>query len=155
MSGEKNVIRIWQRPAIKQRFISRNWFRRLEALPKPSAKNIHRDAELITAHIGLCRNLVRIDINHFHDPIRISTAGCGDEIHDWLAADLDRLSQDVRDKRKHVGTARGFALIVNKPQRPEGASRRFNWPSAKGNGFSGIGDVFIENRITRFWGIET
>ncbi len=65
----------------------------LEALAVPAAENIHGNRQLISAHLRLAGNFVRVNVDQLHHPIGIRAAGGGVQIGDGRAADPHRRGQ--------------------------------------------------------------
>src|SRR5207249_6537904 len=67
--GKEHVIRRRQDELVRQRLVGRNRLWCLEAFSITSAEDIHGDAYLISAHVRLARNVVRVDVNELDYPI--------------------------------------------------------------------------------------
>ena len=143
------MIRGRQRESIEQRPVGRDRLRRLEAFPIPAAEDVGRHHQLIAAHLRLRRDLVRIDVDHLHDPVGIGAARRRDQVHLRLAADLQWRFQHVRDEGDDIRPARRFSLIVDQPLRPRAPAGGLNRPGAVGHRLRGIGEVLVERRVSR------
>src|SRR5947208_4694234 len=77
MARQENVVRVWESPLVKQRLVRLDGLWRFIPLTVSAAKDVHRDAELVSTKLRLPHYLVGIDIDHLYDPIRIrATCGC-------------------------------------------------------------------------------
>src|ERR1700730_12693459 len=90
VARQEHMIRCRQSPTIEERFISGDGFGCLETLAITAPKNVHRDRQLVASHVRLTGNFIRIEIDQFHYPIGIGSAGRGDQVGDWLSTNLHR-----------------------------------------------------------------
>ena len=70
------------------------------------------DHELVAAQLGLAGDLVGVDVDQLHHPVRVGSARRGHQIRHRLAGDLQRRVQRLGDEADHVGASRGLALVV-------------------------------------------
>src|SRR5581483_4374805 len=104
VSWQENVVRSRQSEPIEQRLVWRNRFRTLQRLAIASAENISRNHQLVSAHFLISCDLIRIDVDQLHDPIRICSARRSHKIRNRLAAYLHWLGEHVGRKRQNIGT---------------------------------------------------
>src|SRR5262245_8675043 len=145
MTRQKDVVRRRQGPAIFQRRVRLQRPGHLKTLAIAPPKDVGGDHQLIAAHLLITRDFVGVEIDDLHDPIRVGAAGRGDDVDDWLAADLHWRGQHVRLEREYIGTTRLFPLIINQPEPPSTAVNR---PGAKWHGLGRIGRVFFKCAVT-------
>src|SRR5262249_52276933 len=92
-------------------------------------------------------DFVGVDVDELDDPVGVGSAGGGDEVGDWLTADLDRRGEDLGGEDQDVGAARGFALVVGEPVWPGHAvvgADGLGGAGAEGYWFGRVGDVGVE-----------
>src|SRR5688572_14122745 len=98
MTRQKHVICSREGKAIEEGSVRSNRLWKLKAFAETPAKNITRYHQLVTTHVWLTCNLIRIHVYQFHDPIRIRTTRGRHQVSNRLTADLQRLLQDFRRK---------------------------------------------------------
>src|SRR5579859_561497 len=86
VAGQKNVVGCRQLEAIEQGRIGFDRLRRLHAFAIAPAENVHGYRELVTAHVRLSCDFIRIHINHLYHPVSVSACGGGHQVHHRLAA---------------------------------------------------------------------
>ncbi len=130
---QEHVVRRRQREAVDERLVGRERLGLLEALAVAAAEDVHRDRELVAAHLRLPGHLGRLDVDQLHHPVGVGAARGGDEVRDRLAADLDGRRQRVRHERQRrrggrmprAGRSRASAARrLRRRSRPEGPDAR-------------------------------
>jgi len=98
-------------------FSGLEWLVLLEAIPELATEDIPSDELLVAAHLYLggvrieVGEVIRINIDHLHDPIGIGT-GSGDvEFHLYWTCDCQIVLHDAGLVDEHIGATRGEALI--------------------------------------------
>ena len=148
MARQKYVIRGGEREAIRQRLAGREGLRGLQTLAVAAPEDVHRDRELVAAHVGLPGHLRRINVDHLHDPVGVRPARRRDQVRDRLAADLHRHRQDVRLEDRDVRARGRLALVRDEPLPPSLAvieAARDDRARMVRHRLRRIGNVFLEH----------
>jgi hypothetical protein len=147
VAGEEDVVGGGQIEAVGEGLVGGDGFGGGETLAVAAAEDVGGDHELVAAHVGLAGDLVGVEVDELDDPVGVGAGGGGNEVGDGLAADGERGGEDVGGEAEDVGTAGGFALVVDEPVGP-GKGRvvadGLDGTGAEGYGFGGIGDVLVE-----------
>ena len=143
VARQEHVIRRRQGELVRQRCIYLDRLRILEARAIASAEDVHRDPELVAAHLGLAGDFVGIDVDQLHDPVGVGAARGRHQMHDRRAADTHGLGQHRRHVAQDIGTIGDEALIHQQPAAPGVAVDEPGRPRDERHGLGRIRDVLV------------
>src|SRR6202043_3687594 len=91
VARKENVIGGRKAEAIQLLLTRRYWLRHIEPLAIAAPQDIARDHQLVTAHLWVAPDFIRIHVDELDDEVAVRAARRGNEIGNRLAADLQRL----------------------------------------------------------------
>ena len=158
MSRSKHVVRSRKGKAICKRFIGCNCFWRFQTFTVASTKDISSNHELITAHLRVASDFIRVDIDELYNPVAVCTARGSIQVDQWTSTDLQWFCQYVGFEYQDVWPSRCLSLIIDQPLRP-GISftvpHRQNRPRPIRNRLHWIRNEFVVSWTAAVWCSET
>src|SRR2546430_1254432 len=90
----------------------------LEARAVAAPEHLVRHHELVAAELRIGGELLRVDVDEFHDPIGVAARGGREQMRDDVAPHHDVCSQRLRFPAQHVRSTLREALVLQQPRVP-------------------------------------
>nr|GEU28205.1 hypothetical protein [Tanacetum cinerariifolium] len=143
VARQKHVVRIGQREAVVFHRIGGDRRRRFQAVAIAAPEDVHRNAQLVAAHLGLRRHLVGVHVDQLDHPVGVGAGGGREQVHHGRAGDAQRRLQRSGHVGQHVGAVRVAALVAHQPWRPHTAVGHAHRARHERHRLGRIGHVFV------------